>query len=255
MAQSQELSGHTTLKEIVHSYKLWMEDYGDAKYDRYLDLTIRVVNKMNINHLRQTRVKRLTIDTDLNLAQLPPDMVSINFIAINMNGRLFYLTENKHITIPSESDCGEISRDVTMSNENVDSSNYYMSYFNGYSFTPMYGMSGGYDPIFYRIDERNNRVIFEGYIDDTIEIILEYTSSGVGYSDDSLVPLSAKEAIISGLRGLLAEADPTIPANEKIRIWRNHTAAVQDMIVAKHRFNIQQWESAMFRSQRRGIRR
>jgi len=252
MLSEEKLPNYTTLSEIVNSYKLWMEEYGDDKYDRYLDLTIRALVDLQLHHLRQVDVAYLTINSDLNTAQLPADCIDISLVGLNVNERIYILTENKYIAIPASESCGTEERDLDLSNGNI----YFAShYHDGLYLDTLYGMTGGFEDVYYRRDLKNNRLILEGTIPANTSLLVEYISTGVGYNEQTIIPLYVKEALIARLRVFLAEADPRISQSEKMRLWALYGTEETKVKRIKHRFNLQQWISAEWRSQSRGVKR
>ena len=90
----------------------------------------------------------------------------------------------------------------------------------------MFGISGGYNYNYYRIDYRRGLLYIDGAIL-TTKVVLEYQSSGISMSGDTYVPLRAKEAILAYAHWLRVENDDNYPYNEKERKKQNKKDAIQ----------------------------
>jgi len=202
--ENQDISGFVNLEYAVKTTIMRMDE-DDRNYEKYMQLAIDGVTKLNMGILPSVKVAHLTLD-DMNSCNLPSDYIDYTLIGIEIGGRLWTLTRNTNISLPLGDNCGDWTRDTitTGSNENFlelspDVSSGYMfnqHYYNGTQFSALYAAGGGFNKAYYRIDERNRRLIMlvqgslSGY-----NIVLEYTSSGV--NKDTVIPRDAVEYLSS----------------------------------------------------------
>lgn len=256
----EDTAGYVSLDEIVHSYKLWMGDFGNEEYDRLLDITIGLFTDLNIHHLRQVRQAYSDVNTDLNQVLMPNDCVDDIAIGIIVNERLYVLTENPNISLVVTEDCGEETRDTDTSDSNIyGATNSTNSAVNGWTYinssTPLYGLSGGFEDVYYILDWENRRIRLEGNVVSPSKIYFQYISSGVSLTSETVIPLYVKKALVAGVRWMVTETDPSVGGPEKMRLAAIYGTEIAKVKRIKWRFNLQQFKSAMWRSMRRGIRR
>ena len=101
---------------------------------------------------------------------------------------------------------------------------------NGRFVGGIYGLPGGIDDAYYRVDYTSNprRIIFSGTVPRS-EVVVEYFSSGLKSDGSSLIPRLAVPALRAGLDWVEAENNPRAPYNEKERKKRIYEEEVSAM--------------------------
>jgi hypothetical protein len=119
----------------------------------------------------------------------------------------------------------------------------------GYFFAPhyrygrytntLYGVGGGFNIAYYRIDMNRRVIYFHGNVPNN-EVILEYKSSGVK-AGGALVPRDAAPALKAYLHWKTAEYDFRIPMNEKIRKEQLYDKELYKLKTIECSFNITEY--------------
>ncbi len=87
---------------------------------------------------------------------------------------------------------------------------------NGQFIGGLYGLPGGIDTAYYRIDYENRQIVFSGTVDRS-EIVLEYVTSGLKSDGSSLIPRQVIPALRSYIMWQMIENDKRFTNNEKQR--------------------------------------
>jgi hypothetical protein len=90
----------------------------------------------------------------------------------------------------------------------------------------LYGLPGGIDTAYYRVDYENRQIVFSGTVERS-EIVLEYFSSGLKADGSSLVPRNVVPALRSYVLWQMVENDFRVAYNEKERRKREYEEAVE----------------------------
>jgi len=237
----QNIRPYLSLGDIIHTFKAELGDYGMHNYSQYFSLAARCLTDINIHDLRQVRVHYGTIDSDLNTIPLPDDLENIIRVGVNVNERMWIIPQNRNIVIPREEDCGEEERDVDASNANINptgesSSRFYSHWRNGGWVSNLYGTFGGFSDLFYRYDKERNRLLLEGNLSTDYDVVIEYVSTGISTSDETIIPLYVQEAILAYLRWKVAENVPTMSEGKIMRFMQIYNEERARIIRKKHSF-------------------
>jgi len=104
---------------------------------------------------------------------------------------------------------------------------YFSDHFrNGVFIGGMYGLPGGIDEAYCRVDRENRQIVFSGSVPRS-EIVLEYISSGVKEGGGTLIPREAVPALRTYVLWQMVENDPKVAYNERERRKREHEEAVE----------------------------
>ena len=87
---------------------------------------------------------------------------------------------------------------------------------NGQFVGGLYGLPGGIDDAYYRVDKDNRQIIFSGSVPRS-EIVLEYITSGLKADGSSLIPRQAVPTLRAYIDWVAIENDPRMSQAEKIR--------------------------------------
>jgi hypothetical protein len=118
----------------------------------------------------------------------------------------------------------------------------------------LYGMPGGVDDAYFRIDRENRKIVFSGSVPRS-EIVLEYISTGVKTEDGSLIPREAIPALRTYVLWQMIEHDTRIALNEKERRKRNHEEEVEALRSFQSIFTADQYKRMLWSSSRQTAKR
>ena len=212
----QRATSYLTLMQVT---KAFMNERGEkslTNMEKYLQMAIEGYSDMQIFEVNTIDVAYLAVNTDTNTALLPADFITMTKIGVNIHGRLWTLTVNNDLLLPRpETICPDPIETVTT--ETVYDGGYFFSphYRQGRYVSTLYGVGGGFNVAYYRIDMDRRVIYFHGNVPND-EVILEYKSSGVKVGG-AIIPRQAVPALKAYLHWKTAEYDFRIPENEKAR--------------------------------------
>lgn len=188
-----------TLKDIVDDVLVEAGTYDESEYLRYLKVAIRGFTRLNILHIADIKVAYLPI-SDINTVSLPSDYVSYSKIGININGDIWTLGLNDKMAFARTESCGlrinELAN-VTDTNTYFDSRIFFSNHYrDGTYVTNLFGLGGGLNTAYYRIDKEYGVIQLQGSVPQS-EIVLEYVSNGISENGSTIVPIQAREAMIA----------------------------------------------------------
>lgn len=227
----------------------------DTKYyQKYLQLAIDAVTEVNIFHINNIRVAYLTTTAMAeNTGQqyyvdLPDDFVDYYKIGINKGGKLWTLTLNNNYILPKNENCGELE---SIPANSTDASNltygyYYTDHFKGQKYVPYaYSLGGGINQAYFRIDKENRRIVLSGAMADT-EIILEYKSTGINMTGETLIPRQAVGTIKAYIHWKRLEYDPRVSMNEKMRKEQLYGKEIEQLRHHELMFTISEYQDMLY---------
>jgi hypothetical protein len=206
-----------TLNTVVKSFMNQRNEQGIVNFERYLQMAIEGFAEIKLFNLNSIEVAYLPVDPDTKIAKLPSDFLQMTKIGINVCGKIWTLTLNNDIAIPRpETICAATPDTCDSYSDSVVGGYYFADHFrNGQYISALFGLGGGFNEAYYKIDEDNGRILFDGCIRND-EVVLEYISSGVK-AGGTPINRKAVPAIRAYLHWVTAEYDNRIPMNEKIR--------------------------------------
>jgi hypothetical protein len=132
---------------------------------------------------------------------------------------------------------------------------FFSDHFRGGQFVGgLFGMSGGIDDAYYRIDKEKRTIAFSGSVPRS-QIVLEYISSGVKTDGSTLIPRQAVPALRTYLLWNAVENDARISYNEKERKKRLHEEEVTALRNFEDIFTIDEYKRMCFSTSRQTIKR
>ncbi|RLD59334.1 MAG: hypothetical protein DRI97_01225 [Bacteroidetes bacterium] len=208
-------TGTTTITYVVMSVLNRLRDYSMRHYSFLEQIIIEGYSDLNLWHLDNIEVVYLRM-SDAKTVDLPADFVDWLRIGVPMGGKLRVLTNHKQILFPRTFADG-----APVGNTDDDSGSGEFMYFtdhfrNGQFIGGLYGLSGGVDQAFYRIDREMRTIIFSGSIP-RAEIVLEYISTGIKLQGTTVIPREAVSALRAFALWQLIENDSKVSATEKER--------------------------------------
>ena len=168
-------------------------------------------------------------------------------------GKLRVITRNDNILLPRSWDDGDESAignyyGAAVGADNLSNGVYFMPHYHGTSYVGgLYGMPGGVDDCYYRIDMENRQIVFSGATPRS-EVVMEYISSGVRTDGSSLVPREAVPALRTYVLLAMVENDQRVAFNEKERRKREHEEAVAALRFFQNSFTAAEYRQMVLQS-------
>ena len=229
-------SAFKNLDYCVNTVLSELNDYSTTNYQKYLQLAIRGFRQLNLMTLPNIKVEYLTVNTDNNTVDLPYDFVDYTKVGVCRGGQIVTLSLNESMCMPRKNcKCGGTLSSILNSVDSVtdtslqgfysvygNSGYFFASHFrNGQYVGEMYGMGGGFNESYFRIDKQRHQIAFSDVLNGA-EIVLEYISSGIERDGSAIIPVQAVEVIIAYIHWQRIYHNPLVPMNEKQEKKQNY---------------------------------
>jgi hypothetical protein len=245
--QNKELPALVNLTEIIAEY---FNEIGDVGMSRFFQVANIAIRGVGVIYMRGSVVNLKTYEATpdaLNRISLPDDCVKVSTVSLNINERLYPIDENKRIHLPRKRDCGADTRDVTVSNANIQ----FLPFYSGNIVRTFYGLTGGYDDCYYRIDDEMRYITIEGEIPADITVVIQYKSRGISVTVDTLLPIQIKESVIAWIYMKMAP----MGSREREAAKAEFSTALAELRKIERPLNLDEWIIAGYRSLSQGIQR
>jgi hypothetical protein len=198
-----EISGLVDLKTVCRGlvYKMRLEPYWQTRFFQY---GIDATTQLKLYTLGETKVEKLEMNTDINTISFPNDFMKYVDIGIPIGGKLWSLTKENTII-----DTTTIVNGKETYDEDIGEGNWDIVLEDG---------AGGYNTRFYKVDEKNRRIVVSGT--DLTTIWLVYISTGVNTSEPTYVHRAMKPAIEAFVRHEYALDSPGEVAANKLFLYK-----------------------------------
>jgi len=237
--QSPKISGLVSSRYVVMSVLNRMSEYSLKSYLRLMQICLEGVTEMNLFHTKESiEVVYLHMST-AKTCQLPADYIDYRKIGFPQDGKLRVITKHDNLLLPRTyygsmvngvlvPDTGDAVGNADAGNEIGTTSGVYFipHYHNGIYTGELYGLPGGVDTSYYRIDIESRQIIFSGSTPRS-EIVMEYISTGQKSDGSSLIPREVVPALRTYILWMKDENDPRIAYNAKERLKIEHEEAVE----------------------------
>jgi hypothetical protein len=233
-----KITSYLSLQQVVKSF---MNERGEkvlTNYEKYLQIAIEGFSSLNIFEMNTIDVAYLDVNTDTNVAELPVDFITMTKIGVRINGVLWTLSQNRDLILPRpETLCADIESTTTT---DISGGYYFAPHYRyGAYMDTLYGVGGGFNVAYYRIDMTNRVIYFDGNVPND-EVILEYKSSGVK-AGGALVPRQAAPALKAYLDWRITEMDFRQPMNEKQRKERLYDKELYSLTLLENSFTMEEY--------------
>lgn len=177
-----DTSSVRTIKDIVQGI-LFQYKKPKTEYKRYYQLLIRgYMDIMRFHSGYSLKQVQLPVDSTLKSVTLPSDYESFIAIGVPSSGRLKLFVRDDRIPISTIEIGGDEVFDTDLGVGVDIGDNAFIGFGEGSNYKELY-----------TIDERNNRIILNGF--NSAEVILWYTSSGVSVTETTYIPVRFIEAL------------------------------------------------------------
>lgn len=202
--KENNLKGYTTFKEVVLNVLSGMGKKANMQYYLpFLQFAIRGYKKLNLFHLPMTKVAYLAM-SDINTITLPDDYLSFVAVGIPYKGRVWTFTKDQGLVQPDSTESGLQELSSTAGEDVVKGDTGSLT---------AYGLQGGVNEYYYKIDIANNRIIINGLTARTVS--LAYVSTGISMSETTFIPKVAEEALIAFVHWQRVQYDDDVPLGIK----------------------------------------
>lgn len=252
---SPKTAGLVTIRYIVMSVLNRLNDYSLKSYKRLVQIALEGFTDMHLFHLDNLEVVYLHMSV-AKTCQLPADFVDYTKIGIPINGKLRVITKHDKLLLPRLFDTGEaVGNTDAGDSEGVSNCIFFSDHFrNGQFIGGLFGLSGGIDQAYYRVDKENRQIVFSGSTPRS-EIVLEYLSSGIRTDGSSLVPREAVTPLRTYVLWQMVENDQKVAYNERERRKREHEEAVEALRSFQSAFTKEEYLRMIWGSSRQSPRR
>ncbi len=218
-----------TLKDIVDDVLNEIGTYDEHEYLRYLKLAMRGFTRLNLFHMSNIRVAYLPV-SDINTVTLPSDYVAYTKIGINVNGNIWTLGLNDKMAFAREESCGlRINELADVTDVSTYSTCSYIDHTkDGVRVTNLFGIGGGFNVAYYRVDREMGVIQFQGGVPQS-EVVLEYVSNGIKTDGVTIVPVEAREAIIAWIHWKRKINDPKFTINDRLSSKQEYLEEVNEL--------------------------
>lgn len=191
-----DIQGLISLKNIVDDYLLQLGK-DESEYLRYLRLCERSITDMHLFSFGGVKVEKITIDKTKLYSAFPKDFSKFLKLGFIDGGEIVPIAMNSRLHISRGENCGEVVDVQSLENEEVKFYNSGMDYYGEI-----------------RLNETMNRIEFSSDIAFT-ELYLEYVSTGLNSSEETLIPIKYREYLIADLNWKAVQYDKLVSGGEK----------------------------------------
>lgn len=252
--ESPKAAALVSIRYVVMSVLNRLGDYSMKQYMRILQMAIEGFNEELALYHTDCGIEVVYLEmSDAKTVPLPCDFVDYLRIGIPINGKLRVISKHDKLLFPrtffgsnygsciggafsvlpgsgdsvGHTDSGDTDSDNSSGLPNaLFFSDHYR---NGQFVGGLYGLPGGIDTAYYRIDYENRQIIFSGNIPRS-EIVVEYLSNGLKIDGSSLIPRQTVAPLRTYVLLAMVENDPRVSQNEKERRKRSHEEAIAALV-------------------------
>jgi hypothetical protein len=242
---ANQVAGVVTLDYVVAEMQNELDDYGPRQRSRLLGLAISALREFRLYDQALQQIAYIQIN-DAGIAVLPKDYVDyITIGTLTHAGNVRPYTLNNSMALERGVDCGEPSRvmdpDMAVQNQNVLAYGPFTinPYWSNNNIIPTYyGVGGGYNNAYYKIDKAAGVIQFNGVIPKG-EIVLVYKSTGI--SPTTVVPYEMIEPIKAWAHDRRELHDARVPMNKKQLNKQNLDEARSKLRAFTQKFTISEY--------------
>jgi hypothetical protein len=250
--------GMVTLRYVVLSALNRLGDFSYKQYKRLLQICTEGMTELSLWHLDSIEIVYLHMSV-AKTVNLPADFVDYLKIGVPINGKIRVLTNKESILLPRLFDTGESVGNTDEGTSADDTSGYIFfgdHYRNGVFTGGLFGLPGGLDDCYYRIDRERRQIVFSGSTPRS-EIVLEYISSGVRLDGATTVPREAVPALRTYIMWQMLEGTPRnrLDLAEMARRKQEYEEAVAALRSFQQTFTAEEYKKAIWSTSRQSPKR
>jgi len=202
--------------------------------NKYLQIAVGGLRELNLYHFNKFKQEWIDVSDSLGTVAWPTDLVKWLAIGINSNGRLWTFTRDNKIIIPE----GTIEGQDTLSTTRGENTTIEKD------ISANLGTRGGVNTNYFTVDEANRRFVING--DDVSEVLVQYISSGVNMSAESVIPI----------QGVRAIKDFVVwRVTRKQSDYQTYAISAKDLRDFENAFSEEEFYDMMWKTSFRGVKR
>lgn len=242
-----------TLSYIVRNMQNETEDYSEKNYKRLLQIVIDGIREMRLYHQPAIQVLYFELP-DSGILPFPSDYIDWVKIAIPVQGQMITLSVNNGMVLNRAQVCAEDIRTMNRNNSfnTVGDGYFFAPHYNGGDFVGgLYGVGGGFNTAYFKVDKTAQQIQFEGVIPAIAEgkiVVMEYKSTGI--SAGTVVAAEMIEPLKRWAiwRSSMHKAD--VAMNLKQMYEEDYYKAVRRLRAFNNRFSLSQYMDVLYRSKK-----
>ncbi len=213
----KESSAMVSIRYCVMNALIRTGDHSMNEYFPLLQLAIDCVREMRMFDEASIEVAYL-IPNEAGIIEWPSDMMDYVKIGIPIKGQLYNLTVNDNMLLNRAQKCGvdirQMQKGIGFPPVASDGYFYAPHFRNGQYVEGLYGLTGGFNTGYYRVDDKMRQIQLDGFLLNN-EVVLEYKSTGI--SAGSVISAQAIPVVREYVLWQRIENDPRIPTTQKER--------------------------------------
>lgn len=250
-----KIAGLVTIRQVVMAVLNRLNQYDLKSYKRLTQIAIEGYTELALWHINSLEVVYLHMSASKTV-NLPSDFISYTKIGIPINGKLRVLTNKEQILLPRFFDTGEaVGNTDGDDTEGISNAIFFSDHFrSGQYIGGLFGLPGGIDTAYYRVDYENRQIVFSGTTERS-EIVLEYVSSGLRADGSSLIPREAVPALRNYVIWQKDINDPRVAMNLKEMAKREYEESVEALRAFTNTFTADEYKRMVYSTARQSPRR
>ena len=253
-----KLPALVTIRYVVMSTLNRLQDYSMRSYLRYLQIAIEgFTEELALYHIDVGSEVVYLHMSAAKTVSLPADYIDYQKIGIPINGKLRVITKHDNLLLPRVfDDTGDAvgNADEALTTDSLSPIFFSDHFRNGQFIGGLYGLPGGIDTAYYRIDKETRQIIFSGSTTRS-EIVLEYLSSGLKQDGSSLIPRECVAALRTYILWMKDENDPRVAYNAKERLKREHEETIEALRSFENAFTKDEYLRMIYSTTHQSVKR
>jgi hypothetical protein len=244
---TQQISGFSTIDYVVAEMQVELDDYSTTQNQRLTALVVSALREIRLYHKAAIQVAYLTIN-EAGIIPFPFDYMDFINIGIPMNGQLWNLTEDNKMLLDRSTDCGEDSRVMSQGSSFENRVSILTPSWSLNRFTPTYyGVSGGRNTGYYKVDEQARQIQFDGKIPRG-EVVLVYKSTGIG--PNTVIGAEMIKPLKNIAHYNRVKFNKNESMNQKMLLKKDMEEAVMELRAFAQRFTMKQYMDVLWAAKR-----
>lgn len=250
-----EIGAYVTIRYCVMEAIARLPEQSMGEYRKLLQIAISCVRDLRLFHEASIEVAYLE-PNEAGIIPFPTDCIDYLKIGIPINGQLYILTLNDSMLLNRATKCGTDLRQVYTGNallpEFTDGYLFTDHWWNGRYITGLYGMGGGFNTGYYRVDNKMRQIQIDGVIPRS-EIVMEYKSTGL--NSGSMITAQSIGTIRNYILWQREEFDPRIPNTQKERRKQHYEEELEKLRTYTNMPKKQEIYDVLYRSYKQSPKR
>lgn len=247
-----QIGAYLNLDYVVRSMQNELNDYSMNQYKRLLQLVIDGLGFLRIYHAGAIQVAYLKVNS-AGIVVFPRDYIKYSKIGLYMHGQVVTLTLNNSMALNRAQICTEDIRVMEKESgrailSTINDGYYFAPHYRGGNYIGgLYGIGGGFNQAYYKIDEVAKQIQFNGIIPSG-EIVLEYQSTGI--SSGTVISREELDPLKKYAHQLRVEYDDRVPLSTKVRREEQFDKSVGQLRAFKGRFTMSEYLDILYRNKK-----